>query len=110
MRSALVTSARRGNDSMTRIVTAVAVVLSTAGFARASTCPVLSTTQRGCQESVAKAGATYAKSALGAIQKCLQAIQSGKIAGDPATVCLADPPIDPATAAALAKADAKVGI
>src|SRR5262245_32421078 len=95
---------------MTRFASSLAAVLATAGFAHASNCPVLSPTQLRCQNAVAKAGANYAKSALGTIQKCLQAIQSGKITGDPATVCLGNPPTDPVTAAKLLKAADKVTV
>ena len=41
----------------------------------------------------------YSKTALKTIEKCLQAIQSGKLSGDPATVCLGTSPSDPSTAA-----------
>jgi len=93
---------------MTRILSILVAVLSTASLATASTCPVLPTAQLKCQETVAKAGAGYTKSALGAIQKCLQAVQSGALMGDPATLCLGTPPTDPSTADKLAKAEAKV--
>src|SRR5262245_4198968 len=93
---------------MTRFASSLAVVLAAAGVVHASNCPVLSPTQLKCQNAVGKAGAKYAKSALGTIQKCLQAIQSAKITGDPATVCLGNPPTDPATAAGLLKAADKV--
>ncbi len=95
---------------MTRIVTTLVVALATAGLAHASNCPVMPTAQLKCQETVAKEGAKYAKSALGAIQKCLQAIQTGKLAGDPATVCLGSPPTDAVTAEKLAKAADKVAV
>src|SRR5262245_61916969 len=93
---------------MTRFASSLAVVLAAAGVVHASNCPALSPTQLKCQNAVGKAGAKYAKSALGTIQKCLQAIQSAKITGDPATVCLGNPPTDQATAAGLLKAADKV--
>ncbi len=95
---------------ITRFISILTAVLASAAAAHASTCPVLAPTQRTCQEAVAKAGASYAKSVIGATQKCLQAIQSGKLAGDPATVCLGTPPGDPATAAKLQKAADKVAL
>jgi parallel beta-helix repeat protein len=90
--------------SMLASLAALALVAGTAG---ASSCPVLDAGTRSCQETVAKAGALYAKGTVKAIQRCLQGIKTGSIAGDPATVCLADPPSDIATATALTKAETK---
>lgn len=95
---------------MTRAVSSLVAVLALSASAHASDCPVLSPTQRTCQEAVAKADAGYAKSAIAAIQKCLQAVQSGAIPGDPATVCLGTPPGDAVTATKLQKAADKVAL
>jgi hypothetical protein len=63
-----------------------------------------------CQESIAKNGALYVKKDLRAVRNCLQAVQRGQLAGDPATLCVGTTtvsPTDAKTAAAVAKAQAK---
>jgi parallel beta-helix repeat protein len=85
---------------MVHLALAVAALVA-AGTVHASNCPVMTNDQRICQETIAKAGATYAKQAMGAIQSCLKLIHSGNLAGDPATVCLGDPPTHAQTAAKL---------
>ncbi len=91
------------------LVALVALVSSAAGSAFASSCPVLTASQLACQKGVAKAGAKYSKTALKTIEKCLQAIQSGKLTGNPATVCLGTSPSDASTATKMTKAAQKVG-
>jgi parallel beta-helix repeat protein len=89
------------------ILASLAALVLVAGTAGASNCPVLDTNTRGCQETVGKAGALYAKGAVKAMQKCLQNIKTGALVGDPTTLCLTDPPGDPVTADALSKAETK---
>jgi parallel beta-helix repeat protein len=89
------------------ILASLAALVLVAGNAGASSCPVLDSNTRGCQETVAKAGALYAKGAVKAIQRCLQNIKTGTLSGDPNVLCLADPPGDPTTATAVSKAETK---
>src|SRR5262249_47063122 len=95
--------------SIRTFVALVVVASGAAGSASASSCPVLTPSQVVCQQGVAKAGAKYSKTALKTIEKCLQAIQSGKLSGDPATVCLGTAPSDATTATKMTKAAQKVG-
>src|SRR5262249_7244351 len=90
------------------LVALAALTSGAAGSAAASSCPVLSPSQVACQKGVAMAGAKYSKTALKTIDKCLQAIQSGKLSGNPNTVCLGALPSDGSTALKLGKAAGKV--
>jgi parallel beta-helix repeat protein len=84
------------------------LVAISAAPAAASNCPVLTQPQLACQAAVTKAGGRYAKAALKTIERCLLSIQKGKLTGDPATVCLGQPPSDQSTADKLSKASDKL--
>jgi parallel beta-helix repeat protein len=94
-----------------RIVVAFAISVALAAPAAAGSCPAVSPETRSCQQAVAKGGARYAKSALSAIHRCLQRIQNGSLAGDPATLCrggVGVPPTDARTATLLGRAGARM--
>src|SRR5262245_53090145 len=98
-----------GERPMTRTLSILgAVLLVSGGIANASNWPPHTQSAIKSQTPVAKASATYTKKTFGSIQKCLDGIQSGKLAGDPATVCLGTPPTDPTTSTKLTKAAEKV--
>jgi parallel beta-helix repeat protein len=86
------------------------ILVAAAGSAGAANCPAVDPAAATCQQAIAKAGATYAKSRLKAVQKCLRSIQRGKLTGDPVTICRGTtgvPPTDPKTAASVTKAATK---
>jgi len=87
------------------LLTAAALVAGHS--ADASDCPSLDSGQATCQVAIAAAGASYASARLKAIQKCLRSIQTGKLTGDPATICRGSTPTDPKTVKALTKAATK---
>lgn len=87
------------------------VLVGLVANATAATCPVLDPDTIRCQQGVGQAGAVYVKLKMKAVQRCLNKIQSGDLAGDPVTVCRGTPgvpPTDPQTADKIARAEGSV--
>src|SRR3954470_23976940 len=91
----------------TAVLASILLWLPTAGLA--AECAPLDAGTQACQDAIGKAGATYQKKHMAAVNACLGKYQKGKLTGpDPVALCrgtsLTSLPTDPTTAGKITNA------